>query len=447
MKLASFEQGSILNGKYCILDVIGEGGSSTVYRVMDLKLRKIWALKRIHKSERALSLYEAEVAVLKSLNHPHLPRIVDGFVYDRSCCIVMDYVTGIPLSRLGCEREYRVEELILWAMQTAEILAYLHRQKPPLYYQDLKPEHLILQKNGGIMLLDFGFGSEAFDPFRVMTPEYAAPEQHKTGHLSVQTDHYAFGRTFLVLLSGLKEKHVNMGRRGRRFQSILKKCTRAQPGRRYDSDRELLAALRQLKEERPAPHLVIYLLPLLTVGFTAAMMHLKQEEHPETVPQEAREAVERTAESLTEESDVTKSEEELKRSTLELLADGDCAGGNHAAAVMHLRELIALLEEAGRPEEEIYPYRLRFAKQAQLCETEMIIRSAWESVIRLDPNETEPYLLYISYLYQIGDLNRAAELYETVSHLPDAGQNPNFEAIRIKLEHAGALKDDRKEEA
>ena len=97
------EIGSLVDGKYKILNKIGQGGMSVVYLAMNEKANKQWAIKEVRKDGR--QNYEvvrqgliAETDILKRLNHPNLPSIVDVIDDGESFLIVMDYIEGKPLS-------------------------------------------------------------------------------------------------------------------------------------------------------------------------------------------------------------------------------------------------------------------------------------------------------------------------------------------------------------
>jgi serine/threonine-protein kinase len=99
------EIGSVVDGKYKILNKIGQGGMSVVYLAMNERANKQWAIKEIRKD--GVSNYEVvkqglivETDLLKRLNHPHLPSIIDVIDGDETFLIVMDYIEGNSLSKV-----------------------------------------------------------------------------------------------------------------------------------------------------------------------------------------------------------------------------------------------------------------------------------------------------------------------------------------------------------
>ena len=183
------EIGSIIDGKYKILNKIGQGGMSVVYLAMNERANKQWAIKEVRKD--GVKDYEvvrqgliAETDILKRLNHPHLPSIIDVIDRDDTFLIVMDYIEGKALDywlkKEGAQPQERVVE---WAKQICDVFGYLHSRKPPIIYRDLKPANVMLKPDGQIMIIDFGTAREfketsIEDTSCLGTQGYAAPEQY-----------------------------------------------------------------------------------------------------------------------------------------------------------------------------------------------------------------------------------------------------------------------------
>ena len=130
--------GDLVDGKYKILNKVGQGGMSVVYLAMNERANKQWAIKEVRKD--GVSDFEvvkqnlvAETDILKKLNHRHLPSIIDVIDMDESFLIVMDYIEGITLKQVlereGVQPQDRVVE---WAKQICDVLGYLHSRKPPI---------------------------------------------------------------------------------------------------------------------------------------------------------------------------------------------------------------------------------------------------------------------------------------------------------------------------
>ena len=201
------EIGTIVDGKYKILNKIGQGGMSTVYLAMNERANKQWAIKEVRKDgtkdyEFVKQGLVAETDILKRLNHPHLPSIIDVIDCDDTFLIVMDYIEGRTLDywlkKEGAQPQERVVE---WAKQICDVLGYLHSRKPPIIYRDLKPSNVMLKPDGQIMIIDFGTAREfkeynAEDTRCLGTQGYAAPEQYGGhGQTDGRTDIYNLGAT------------------------------------------------------------------------------------------------------------------------------------------------------------------------------------------------------------------------------------------------------------
>ena len=209
------EIGTFLEGKYEILKLIGRGGMSKVYLAMDKNLNKQWAVKEIQKrgtreeSKIFIQSALAEANLMKKLDHPCLPRIVDIIEREEVIYVVMDYIEGEPLNRvLDKEGAQEQEKVIRWAKDLCGALNYLHHQTPPIIYRDMKPANIMLQPNGNVKLIDFGIAREfkdgnIEDTTSLGTKGYAAPEQFGgRGQTDPRTDIYCLGVTLYHLLTG-----------------------------------------------------------------------------------------------------------------------------------------------------------------------------------------------------------------------------------------------------
>ncbi len=140
--------GSIIDGKYKILNKIGQGGMSVVYLAMNERANKQWAIKEVRKDgvqnfEVVKQGLIAETDLLKKLNHPNLPSIIDVIDGDGTFLIVMDYIEGKSLNSILQEQgAQKQEDVVEWAKQLCDVLGYLHSRKPPIIYRDMKPRML-----------------------------------------------------------------------------------------------------------------------------------------------------------------------------------------------------------------------------------------------------------------------------------------------------------------
>lgn len=263
------EIGSVVDGKYKILNVVGRGGMSVVYLAMNEKANKQWAIKEVRKD--GVANFEVikqglivETDMLKKFNHPLLPSIVDVIDSDGKFLIVMDYIEGKPLSDSLQENGALPQtDVIKWAIQLCDVLGYLHKQNPPIIYRDMKPANVMLKPDGNITLIDFGTAREykrenLEDTTCLGTRGYAAPEQFGgQGQTDPRTDIYCLGATLYHLVTGHNpseppyemypirywDESLSQG-----LENIIIKCTQNNPEDRYQNCDELLYALEHYEE-------------------------------------------------------------------------------------------------------------------------------------------------------------------------------------------------------
>lgn len=263
------EIGSVIDGKYKILNVVGKGGMSVVYLAMNERANKQWAIKEVRKDgmqsfEVVKQNLVAETDLLKKLNHPHLPSIIDVIDCDDTFLIVMDYIEGNPLSKaLETSGAQSQDDVIEWAKQLCDVLGYLHSRKPPIIYRDMKPSNVMLKPDGNVMLIDFGTAREfkstsVADTTCLGTQGYAAPEQFGGhGQTDARTDIYCLGATMYHLVTGhnpatppyemypIRQWNPMLSSG---LEEIILKCTQRNPEDRYQSCAELLYALDHYKD-------------------------------------------------------------------------------------------------------------------------------------------------------------------------------------------------------
>ena len=287
------EIGCIVDGKYKILETIGQGGMSTVYLAINEKANKYWALKEIRCMENKdtkiiKSSITAELYVLRKLRHPNLPTIVDVVDTKDSILIVMDYIKGKTLGSIVTEKgAMNEEQVISWANTLCDILSYLHNQTPPIIYRDLKPDNIMLCQNGEIMMIDFGTAREfkehhTQDTTCLGTIGYAAPEQYGgTGQTDVRTDIYSLGMTLYHLVTGknpsnppyeiLPIRKIN-SKLSARLEHIIDTCIQKNPEKRYQSISQVIHELNtyqiltdEQKQKRKRQQNVFFFLCVTTI--------------------------------------------------------------------------------------------------------------------------------------------------------------------------------------
>ena len=244
------------NDTYEIKSLIGKGGMSAVYLAEHKRLHTRWAVKEVYKQQSARFDFLAESNILKRLQHPMLPRIVDIFEDPERIFIVEDFVEGITLEDL-LRRQKRVDEAqgLQWFRELCGVLRYLHGQQPhPIIYRDMKPSNVMLQPDGSLKLIDFGIAREykqdsSADTTYIGTKGYAAPEQFGKAQTDARTDIYALGVTMYHLLTGKSPYEPPyqfvpvrqlVPELSHGIEYILNKCVQPEPSDRYQSVDELL---------------------------------------------------------------------------------------------------------------------------------------------------------------------------------------------------------------
>jgi len=206
-------QGQVLNNRYRIVNLLGQGGYGAVYRAWDITLSHRCALKEnLETSEEARSQFEQEAIVLAGLRHPNLPRVTDHFfIPGEGQYLVMDYIEGRELTDIITdERTFVSETQVLgWIDQVCSALEYLHGQTPSVIHRDVKPQNIIIDEDDHAILVDFGifklFDSQVSTAkgARGVTPGYSPPEQYGRGRTDARSDEYSVGATLYYALTGV----------------------------------------------------------------------------------------------------------------------------------------------------------------------------------------------------------------------------------------------------
>src|SRR6266699_2513804 len=205
--------GQVLREQYRVVKLLGQGASGAVYLVVDEQQRqKLYALKEVvHAVREGQRDFPFDVAALKQLDHPALPRVYRVFHDDNHdrFSILMDYIEGNSLEamrQLMPGKRFSLHTAMTLMSPIMDAVSYLHRQHPPLIHGDIKPSNIILP--GAALaspsqLVDFGGGKNVYAEAtaRQHTFNFRAPEQYgrKT---SRRTDVYALGAIFYTLLTG-----------------------------------------------------------------------------------------------------------------------------------------------------------------------------------------------------------------------------------------------------
>lgn len=206
--------GTVLQGRYHIVSVLGKGGFATVYLADDSRLtgRQV-AIKAFNPSSLPQAdqtwgndSFKKEADLLARLNHPDIANVSDFFSAGGFEYLVMDYISGETLAQALRRRGQGFEEVrvLSWAQQLCTVLQYLHNHD--LIFRDLKPSNIILQPDGQLKLIDFGIvryfkPGQTSDTQLVGTAGYAPPEQYGTGQTDARSDIYSLGVVLHQLLT------------------------------------------------------------------------------------------------------------------------------------------------------------------------------------------------------------------------------------------------------
>lgn len=206
----TMERGSLVNKRYRIVEVLGQGGMAAVYRAIDENLGVEVALKEnLFTTEEYARQFRLEATILASLRQANLPRVSDHFVIEQQGqYLVMDYIEGEDLrqrmDRLGQLPE---QEVIIVGVAICDALTYMHSRKPMVLHRDIKPGNVRITPTGHIYVVDFGLakivqGRETTSTgARAMTPGYSPPEQYGTARTDHRSDIYSLGATLYSALT------------------------------------------------------------------------------------------------------------------------------------------------------------------------------------------------------------------------------------------------------
>src|SRR6266498_4257 len=207
---------TLLQGRYLVMRLLGQGGMGAVYQATDRKFGNAVALKETFYNDLQLrKAFSHEARLLNRLRHAALPVVTDYFAIGERQFLVMQYIPGKDLEQLLADRKaqgqglFMAPQVLRWADQLLDALEYLHSQKPPIIHRDIKPQNLKLTPRGEVILLDFGLAkgivthqSQVSQSIRGYTPNYASLEQIRGTGTDARSDLYSIGATMYHLLTG-----------------------------------------------------------------------------------------------------------------------------------------------------------------------------------------------------------------------------------------------------
>jgi serine/threonine-protein kinase len=227
-------------GDYKILSLLGEGGMGEVYLAEDLKLPRHVAIKLVKAGFGRRNLirhFQREERILAALTHPNIARLYGGAVSENGIpYFVMEYVEGERLDRYCEARKLKLPERLQLFRKICSAVSYAHQHL--VIHRDIKPANIRVTAEGEPKLLDFGI-AKLIDPEteargeatmtlqRVMTPEYASPEQVRGEEVTTATDIYSLGVVLYELLTGERPYRV----RSRRPDQVALAISEKEPPR------------------------------------------------------------------------------------------------------------------------------------------------------------------------------------------------------------------------
>jgi serine/threonine protein kinase len=259
----TLESGSLLNNRYHIVEVLGQGGMAAVYKAIDENLGVEVAVKEnLFTTDEYARQFRLEATILASLRQQNLPRVSDHFVIEPlGQYLVMDFIEGEDLrqrlDRLGPLPE---QEVIIIGVAICDAISYMHTSTPVILHRDIKPGNVRITPTGHIYLVDFGLakvveGREATHTgARAMTPGYSPPEQYGSARTDGRSDIYSLGATlYCALTNALPEDGLDRAMNRAELTpiqklnpkvsdhvvTIVEKCLAVQPKDRYQTADEL----------------------------------------------------------------------------------------------------------------------------------------------------------------------------------------------------------------
>ena len=259
-------------GGYRVLQVLSRSGHGAVYLAEDSNDARV-ALKELVfslvPSTHELDAFDREASLLRTLSHPALPKFRDAFKVGQGVStrlyLVQEYVPGLSLAGHLNITRYDEAQVLVYARQVLEVLAYLHSRSPPVVHRDIKPANLVVTTEGFLKLVDLGAAREVAPQGThrstlVGTFGYMAPEQ-LGGSVEPRSDLYALGATLVHLLTRRPpdqlmtpgheldfERQANITPSTRDF---LKQLTAVRPEHRFASAHRALAYLDGERQVTP----------------------------------------------------------------------------------------------------------------------------------------------------------------------------------------------------
>ncbi|MBN1104700.1 MAG: SUMF1/EgtB/PvdO family nonheme iron enzyme [Deltaproteobacteria bacterium] len=256
--MSKFSVGDLIDERYEVIKVLGEGGMGVVYKVRDNILAQVVALKTLLpafvKHKEALVRFINEVKVSLMLNHPNIIRVYDIRRLDDIYYMTMQYIDGFSLyDWLEEDPKRDIGETLEILGKVSEGLDYAHRKGT--FHRDIKPANIMMTLQKDVYLVDFGLAKLADGMGNITrlggagTPNYMAPEQKRGGEIDQRADIYAVGVMSFEMLTGELPKLTMASKLNPKLNTqvdgILSKAMASDPNQRYGS---ILSFFEDLRE-------------------------------------------------------------------------------------------------------------------------------------------------------------------------------------------------------
>ncbi len=266
--------GTILDERYEIIDVVGTGGMSTVYRAKDERLKRYVAIK-VLKSDYSndanfVTKFKVEAQASAGLTHPNIVSVYDVSEDNGRYFIVMELVEGITLKEyINLNGRLSMDQALDFSIQIASGVEAAHEHH--VIHRDIKPQNIIVSKNGNLKVTDFGIAkaatSNTMSTAGMGSVHYISPEQARGGYSDERSDIYSLGITMYEMVTGrvpfegdtnvaIALMHIQNEIIPPReyfpdiyssFEKVIMKATQKKPERRYLTAAALIADLNRVK--------------------------------------------------------------------------------------------------------------------------------------------------------------------------------------------------------
>lgn len=219
---SSFPNKQKIADRYILLDIVGEGSYSIVFRGYDIEEKRNVAIKELksfgltdEEANEAQMLFFNEINVLKKLHHISIPKVYDFFIFENRHYMVMQWIEGKSLLEILEKGETLTQwEAMDYMHKIAGALVYLQHKSNRIIYKDLKPSNILIDKYGNLWIIDFGtarfYSPEKKKDTHVLgTPGYAPPEAYTGVQTDLSADIYSLGATFYHLTTGQEPYQFN----------------------------------------------------------------------------------------------------------------------------------------------------------------------------------------------------------------------------------------------